>query len=579
MLTRNTVLGAILLTLALGLSGCKSDTVSPETAEDINPNPNVVEINLRAQVSEVEYIPGVKTEVWSYNRMVPGPTIEAKVGDTLVVNFQNDLPEPTTVHWHGLELPANMDGSMIAQKPVQPGGTFRYEFKLLRASTFWYHPHIRGNRTVELGLQGMLIVKDNPRDIRKKLPTDSYNLVLDDVLLDDDGQVVDAEATSPVTNAMVQVNGREGNTLLVSGKVNPELDVPVGIPQRLRIVNSSNSRFMRISIPGARVWRVGGDGGLVESPIEILPIGQVPVMDDGMMAMGGMEMGCMSMGDGMGMSEMEMQSDPDLSKGLLLTPGERADLVAVFYGEPGTSVPLEWHDYKRGRHMACLDDMGGISLGDMEGDGKAPPQTMMTFNLTGRKAVPETAVAYAPPAQLADIEPIDVTGAPAVPIMFGHSNPDTNGDINFFVQMMNGMGVGFDNVTAAMAPTVQVGDTRILEVNNMTMGDHNFHIHGFEFQHIETEFVDMDNPDNNYIVPAERLEDKDTIRLPARPGMTKGRSRTITRLAIKFDDTGREGQIVAYGKTPTETESGGWLFHCHILEHSARGMASFMQVM
>lgn len=81
---------------------------------------------------------------------------------------------------------------------------------------------------------------------------------------------------------------------------------------------------------------------------------------------------------------------------------------------------------------------------------------------------------------------------------------------------------------------------------------------------------------NNYTVAAPYREIKDTILLPARPG-AHGRSRTIVRLAASFDDTGREGELVAFGKVPTADTSGGWLFHCHLLEHSARGMMSFFQ--
>ena len=128
------------------------------------------------------------------------------------------------------------------------------------------------------------------------------------------------------------------------------------------------------------------------------------------------------------------------------------------------------------------------------------------------------------------------------------------------------------------AHTVAVGDTHIWEVNNLTAGDHNFHTHGFSFQPIELQFVDMDTPENNSVVPFDAVEVKDTILMPKRPG-ARGRSRTILRAAVHFDDTGREGQTEAFGKLPGETTSGGWLLHCHLLEHAARGMMSFFQVL
>ena len=136
----------------------------------------------------------------------------------------------------------------------------------------------------------------------------------------------------------------------------------------------------------------------------------------------------------------------------------------------------------------------------------------------------------------------------------------------------------FEMVTPEIAPVVRVGETRIWEVSNFIPNDHNFHFHGFMFQLIETEFIDEDTPSNNFVVPAAYLEDKDTILIPRGLG-AQARSRTITRLAVTFDDTNREGLVEAFGKEPGNESSGGWVFHCHILEHADRGMMSFLQVM
>jgi FtsP/CotA-like multicopper oxidase with cupredoxin domain len=107
----------------------------------------VVEVYLTARQKTVQFGGGQPTRMRTYNGKIPGPTIEGKVGDTVIVHFANELPEETTIHWHGLEVPANMDGSNISQNAVPPGGTFRYEFKLLGAATYWHHPHQRADRT------------------------------------------------------------------------------------------------------------------------------------------------------------------------------------------------------------------------------------------------------------------------------------------------------------------------------------------------------------------------------------------------------------------------------------------------
>jgi FtsP/CotA-like multicopper oxidase with cupredoxin domain len=532
--------------------GTQPHGIAPPRAFDYSPHPDVVEVLLVAHPTKARFVRGKPTRVYAYNGGTPGPTIEGKVGDTLVVHFLNRLPEATTIHWHGLDVPANMDGSHIAQLAVPPGGYFRYEFKLLKAALYWYHPHLNTKEQVEKGLQGALLVRPRHqrcRPSKNRLPQREHLLVLDDILLDENGQVAPAFPDDPLGNAERQVNGREGNHLLVNGRVCPKRWIQRGVPHRLRVVNVANSRMMRISIPGHTMWRVGGDGGLLEKPIRIEPIRMVADPDD----------------------PKERISDPDLSKGLILTPGERADLV--FTPRWNGPLDLEWHDYARGRHAVFYMPNGMIGMGDAEDDGKRPPRKLMTFRLHGYGCHGD----WRPPPKLRTIEPIDYKGASVLPVRFGHMMPDANGDVMFFAQMKNGMGLPFPKVTPADAPTVNVGDVRIVELWNMTGGDHNFHTHGFQFQPIELQYVDMDTPANNEVVPYGYLEDKDTILIPKRPG-AKGRSRTVLRAAIVFDDRGRKGLIEAFGKKPTAKTSGGWVFHCHILEHAERGMMSFIQV-
>jgi FtsP/CotA-like multicopper oxidase with cupredoxin domain len=536
---------------ALGQDSSWNGNIKPHVARDLNPDPDIVEIILVATESYVSFDGETNTTVWTYNGTTPGPTIEGNVGDTLIVHFFNNLSEETTVHWHGVKLPANMDGSNISQKAVPPGGYFRYEFNLLEASTFWYHPHIRTNEQVEKGLYGALIVHDPNEDKNLGLPENEHVLLLDDILLDEKGQVAEPFPSEPRDNALTQVNGRIGNMLLVNGRSSAEGTIQRGVPHRLRLINTTNARFMRVSIRNHRMWRIGGDGGLLESPIEILPIELVPDPDP---THGG-----------------QMISDPDPSKGLLLTPGERADIV--FTPNQGEDrVYLEWHDIARGRHTA-YNISGNIILSHQHHDGLNPAQILLTLELFGDQEGEE----YIPPQNLRVIEPLDTTDADQIMVMFGHTDPDPNGNVTFFAAMKNQMPLPFPLVTPDDAPIATVGGTYIINVTNMTGGDHNFHIHGFQFQWIDTEFIDIETPNNNYIVPAPYLEWKDTILIPRRPG-AKGTSRTITRLAVHIDDTGREGLVEAFGKKPGDDTSGGWVFHCHLLEHADRGMMSFLQV-
>lgn len=118
-----------------------------------------VEFELTAREADWAYAPGRSVRGFGFNGVVPGPTIEAEVGDTIQVRLANDLSQPTTIHWHGLRIPADMDGTEAVQQPVEPGGTFEYRFVVPDAGTFWYHSHVNETEQLERGLYGALIVR------------------------------------------------------------------------------------------------------------------------------------------------------------------------------------------------------------------------------------------------------------------------------------------------------------------------------------------------------------------------------------------------------------------------------------
>ena len=243
-------------------------SLSVPTVADDNPDPNVVEVSLRAAPTEVEYVPGRRTQAWAYNGSVPGPTIRAKVGDEIIVHFSNRLPEPTTIHWHGVRVPSSMDGTVMMQQPVQPGSTFDYRFKALDAGTFWYHPHIRSDVQVDKGLYGTIVI-DEPNEPAIPAVADEI-VVLDDVL-------VDGPSGSPMSTGMGGMMGmgmgggmrmgQEGNFILVDGaRANVELAVRAGEVRRWRFVNTANARFFRLALSGGTMIRIGSDAGLLARP-------------------------------------------------------------------------------------------------------------------------------------------------------------------------------------------------------------------------------------------------------------------------------------------------------------------------
>jgi len=569
------------LIILLFLFGCTDKTSTPVNKElisevklerlvDINPASNIIEFNLEAIEKEIELKPGIKTNMYTYNGFFPGPMIEGKVGDTLIVHFTNKLPEDTTVHWHGVELPATMDGSNISQLPVTAnGGTFTYQFKLLKAATYWYHPHIQTHRQVEKGLYGALIVRDPVEDEALGLPAKELVLLLDDILLDENSQVAPPYPTDPVEYASAQLNGRESLfDILVNGRTElSTVELEIGEPIRLRLINTANSRFFRLSIPGQLAHRIGGDAGLISSPTVM---SEINILDNNVKSSS--KPAPRHLGD-----LSNLASNPDPSLGVLLVPGERAEIIFTPNGEPGDYAYIEWHDFPRGRHSAVRNDDGTIGIiHDTTIDGSVLPFRILKFKLVGDSTNVQN---YIPPSSLRTVTAIDTSqNQGTLPVTFGHSLPDTNGNISFFATMVNGVGKPFELLLPEEGLQANIGGTYIWEVKNLTEGDHPFHPHGFTFQHIETEYVDLDSPANNYTIQAQTLENKDTIRVPGRPGTIRGRSWSIMRLAVNFNDLNREGRVSASGKFPTENTSGGWIVHCHILEHADRGMMTFLNL-
>jgi manganese oxidase len=125
----------------------------------------IKEFHLIAEPVEHEFAPGSKAKLWGYNGSAPGPTIEAVEGDRVRIFVTNHLPEPTSVHWHGLLLPSGMDGvSGLNQKSIEPGETYQYEFTLRQHGSHMYHPHADEMTQMALGMMGLFIIHPKAED-------------------------------------------------------------------------------------------------------------------------------------------------------------------------------------------------------------------------------------------------------------------------------------------------------------------------------------------------------------------------------------------------------------------------------
>ena len=241
-----------------------ADDLALQRPIDLDPDPHVLEIDLVASEVDLEIVKGKTTRVYAFNGSVPGPLLELTAGDRLIVHFENQLPEETTIHWHGIRLPNAMDGAPHhSQEPVKPGGKFDYDFIVPDAGFFWYHPHVSSSKQVGFGLYGPLLVRPAD-DSEANLPKDELVLVLSDMGIADDGKLVDPMSGGEVGSAL----GREGNVILANGKRLPSIRMRSGVTQRWRIVNAARSRYFKLEMETARFYRIGGDGGLLEHPVQ-----------------------------------------------------------------------------------------------------------------------------------------------------------------------------------------------------------------------------------------------------------------------------------------------------------------------
>ncbi|MEJ1938154.1 multicopper oxidase domain-containing protein, partial [Nostoc sp. NIES-2111] len=194
---------------------------------------------------------GPETSVWSYTDEL-FPVLRARQGDRMAVALRNELPQHTSVHWHGLRLPNAMDGvQYMTQPPVEPGQTFRYDFTLADTGTFFFHPHCNESGQVGHGLAGVLIVEGD----QVRAPDDDVVLAVKDWRLNPDGSWMDfvtpqGAARAGTFGAVRQVNGKPGFTRTAR----PGSDI------RVRLLNLDSTRVLEVGVEGgeAALIAVGG---------------------------------------------------------------------------------------------------------------------------------------------------------------------------------------------------------------------------------------------------------------------------------------------------------------------------------
>jgi len=222
-----------------------------------------------------DFAPGLRCRVWGYNGSTPGPTIELIEGDRLRMYVTNRLPEPTTVHWHGVVVPNGMDGvAGLNQAPIPPGETWVYEFDVKYPGTFMYHSHYDEMTQIALGCVGMFIV--HPRRPRGPRVDRDFALMTHE-------WTVDVGTSRPDPTAM-----NDFNVLTFNGKVFPGTEpLLVGTNERVRIRlgNLSPMDHHPIHLHGLWFETTATDGGYVPASARhpettvLVPVGATRVIE------------------------------------------------------------------------------------------------------------------------------------------------------------------------------------------------------------------------------------------------------------------------------------------------------------
>lgn len=258
-----------------------STTAKPELGKDFQPD---IDLELKAVQRDLSILSGPKTKVWVYEGKLikgnkealqilegsyVGPVIKVSKGQKVRIRFQNDLPEESIVHWHGMHVPERYDGH--PQDVINSGETYIYEYEVLnRAGTYWFHPHPHGRTGPQVynGLAGLLLVTDEEEQ-QLNLPQGTFDLpvVIQDRTFDENNQLVYLN-----NGQMDRMTGFLGNQILINGSPEQRLNLKAGCKYRLRLLNGSNSRIYKLVWEdGSPVTVFGIDGSLLSTP-KIYPI-------------------------------------------------------------------------------------------------------------------------------------------------------------------------------------------------------------------------------------------------------------------------------------------------------------------
>lgn len=437
--------------------------------------------NLNVTMDSTEFFPGIKTPTYGYNGNILGPTLILNKGETVTMNVTNNINTTTTVHWHGLHVPAYADGG--PHQIISRNTTWSTSFTVMNnAATFWYHPHGENKTDIQVtkGLAGFILVKDsaeNSLTLPRTYGVDDIPLVFQTKSFDMLYQT--AIATMYDTVAMVNAT------------INPYLDVPAQVV-RLRLLNGASHRSFNFGFSNNQSFSmIGSDGGLLPAPV---------VMNR-----------------------------------LLLSPGERAEILIDLNGKQGQTIQLVNYGTQIPTGV-----MGALTVGN--GMAQIPdynlnPLNGADFNLLQLNVSPPTA------------NPVSSIPSTLVPLSpFDTSLINRNRSMLFAPQVMSmqNMVQGPFTINGNQFNMMVVNDTTYLNdverwtLSNQTLVAHPFHIHDVQF---------LISRINGALPPAHEAGWKDVVLVMPQQSVT---------FLTKFQDFA--------------DDSVPYMYHCHLLHHEDDGM-------
>lgn len=407
-------------------------------------------------------------KLWGFDRDV----LRLRQGEAVEIEVENRLPDPSTVHWHGLRIDNAMDGvSGLTQEPIAPGERFVYRFTPRDAGTFWAHSHHKTYEQLARGLYLPLVVEEQePVEVDRDLV-----MTLDDWRLNDTGQF-----DSTTLGAMHDWahSGRNGNLLTINRQLQPRFTVKGGERVRLRLINTANARIMAVQLPAVPAWVWAKDGQPLTVP--------------------------------------QPHTGP-----LLMAPAERYDLVL--------DIPAQSEEVLAVQFVTDGDpiDLAFLHVEGQGGQGRSDTPRPLPAN-------PMPVLASEPADHSVQL---DMTGG----AMGGLRQAFYQGQTMDVSELVKEKQIWAFNGIANMPqePLLEVRSGEIVEVEmlNNTRWPHGMHLHGHHFQTDLTRYESGLWHDTVVMAAGERTK----IRFHA-------------------------------GKP------GSWLLHCHMIEHQAAGMVSWIRV-